>query len=190
MEIIQWSPWYLFLITISYIVHRLTDCFSKINIFTIFLVAFLINHGFFVPVNMYVNDQVNDFKLPDIALIRWMSSLVLMYIFFIVGIIFSKKLTARKNINIAKTLKNRYSSFSSPSNAKVTTLFGIIALVISGFTLASLWQPNLILQTLSGGLTDGSYREARINYGEQFSSQDSIILKAYMGLEINDGSAF
>jgi oligosaccharide repeat unit polymerase len=175
MEIIQWSPWYLFLITVSYIVHRLTDCFSKINIFTIFLVAFLINHGFFVPVNIYVNDQVNDFKLPDIALIRWMSSLVLMYIFFIIGIVFSKRITARKAINIAKTLKNRYISFPAPSNTKVTTLFGIIALVISGFTLASLWQPALILQTLAGGLTDSGYREARINYGEQFSSQDSIV---------------
>jgi oligosaccharide repeat unit polymerase len=173
MEIIQWSPWYIFLIIVSYVIHRLTGCFAKVNIFTIFLCAFLLNHGFFVPANVYVNDQVNDFALSNEVKVRWMASLILMYIFFIVGILLSKR---REQ---SKTKKIRGFSLSphfplTHSVKGITPVFGIVAVIVSAFTLAFLWQPSLIIQTLSGGLSDNEYQAARVSYGEQFSSQDSI----------------
>jgi oligosaccharide repeat unit polymerase len=177
MEIIQWFPWYLFLILVSYVFHRLTGCFSKINIFTVFLASFLLNHGIFIPANVHINDQLNDFMLPDIVMIRWMSSLILMYIFFIVGILLSHKKTSNAIKKYSDfTRKNSLSLLFSPNRPSL--LFGVVAILLSAFTLISLWQPQLIIQTLAGGLTGDDYRASRVSYGEQFSSQDSIISRA------------
>jgi oligosaccharide repeat unit polymerase len=174
MEIIQWSPWYIFLIVVSYIIHRLTSCFSRVNIFTIFLLSFLINHGFFVPANVYINDKFNDFNLPEIVRTRWMVSLVLMYIFFVVGILISKGVKPKYKRNVSRLLSKAQTKIQS-FTSNISPLFTFLAITISLFTLVSLWQPALILQTLAGGQTDNEYQAARISYGQQFSSQDSVV---------------
>jgi hypothetical protein len=173
MEKLIWFPWYVFLGIICYIFHRLTNCFSRINIFTVFLVTLLINHGLFLPSNHFINEK-NDFYslvfVPDVK-IRWLISLSLMYIFIIVGIVMSK---AHKLIDLENKI-DRGKTFISKQKVNITPTFGFIVIALCIFTVVALWQPALILQTLAGGLTGDDYKAARIAYGEQFSSQDSII---------------
>lgn len=173
MQIFLWVPWYVFLFVIAFTFHRLTNCFTKINIFTIFLVTFLLNHGFFVPTNFFINDQVNDFKLPPITTIRWLISLVIMYVFFIVGLLIAKT----KNL-IPLDNNLHYSPGRGNSLLKrivINPTFEIVIILLCLFTVMALWQPSLILDTLAGGLSAEDYKAARVGYGEQFSSQTSIV---------------
>jgi oligosaccharide repeat unit polymerase len=182
MQIFLWVPWYVFLFLIAFTFHRLTNCFTKINIFTIFLLTFLLNHGFFVPINFFINDQVNDFKLPDITKIRWLVSLALMYIFFIVGLLIAK---TRDLIPLDANLpspKERINSLLKGVVIKPT--FEIVVVLLCIFTVAALWQPSLIFDTLAGGLTAEDYKTARVGYGEQFSSQTSIVSRIALTIKL------
>jgi hypothetical protein len=184
IEILMWIPWYVFLAFILVLFHRLTGCFTQINIFTIVLAKFLINHGLFVPFNFYINDQVNDFALPDITKVRWLVSLVLMYVFFIVGLLIAKT----KKLSRIERDAEIQSKKIEPWNETIITarpIFGIIVIALCVFTLVSLWQPALIIQTLSGDLTAADYKAGRLNYGEQFDSQKNIFARIALTIKLS-----
>jgi oligosaccharide repeat unit polymerase len=177
MEKLLWLPWYVFLGIICYACHRLTDCFTKINIFTIFLVTLLINHGLFLPSVHTVNEDNFYYSLnfdPAVK-IRWILSLCLMYIFFIIGLSVSK---IRRTIDLdekrERNLDTRNPFLLLRNKVVIRPTFGFIVIALSLFCLVALWQPALIVDTLVSGLTSDEYKAARVAYGEQFSSQDSI----------------
>jgi hypothetical protein len=172
MQIFLWLPWYIFLFVISLAFHRLTNCFTKINIFTIFLVTFLLNHGLSVPANFLINDQVNDFKLPPITTIRWLGSLAIMYVFFIVGLLIAKTRDLTKlDHNIRNSKEREPTSFLE--RIVIQPKFEIVVVLLCIFTVAVLWQPSLIIDTLAGGLSADEYKSGRVSYGEQFNGQQN-----------------
>lgn len=82
--------WYIFLFIIGILLEKLTCCFSRLSIFTVFFYAFFIKHGIMIPFTIDINYEQIGLDLPEAVLLRWTASLMLMYISFIIGIIISR----------------------------------------------------------------------------------------------------
>jgi hypothetical protein len=76
----------------------LTKCFSTLNIFTLFTLFFMMNHGIGVPFAFGLNDAL-DLDLPDDVIIRWLASLVIMYVCFLLGIVIAKYFFGNRQIS-------------------------------------------------------------------------------------------
>jgi hypothetical protein len=107
-----------------------------------------------------------------------------MYVFFIVGLLIAKtqKLSAIERAVEAKSKE------INPWNKTVITaspFFLVLVVSLCVFTLVNLWQPALILQTLSGELTAADYKAGRVSYGEQFDSQKDIVARIALTIKLS-----
>lgn len=177
MQFFLYPIWYIFLFFIIILLQKFTKCFTQINIFTTLIFAFLFRHGLFIPLNADVNDIVGDMILPDHVKIRWICSVILMYIFFVVGVIVAQdvlKFKDKSNLNLKAEILDAYQQ----DKGRINLGFTLLAISLSIFSLIALWQPRLIIEGFTGGLqTAADYKSARISYGEEFSTQGNIVLR-------------
>jgi hypothetical protein len=169
--------WYLFLFAVCFILEKLTKCFSQMNLFTVFIYSFLIKHGVSVPYNLTINEEQIGLTLSSEVINRWIVSLVLMYICFILGILIARPLFGRRQLAESR-LRQECMRFSQSGLAGVRKFFPLFAIGIAGFTFFLLFSPTLIIQALfSDDSSSATYKSARIAYGENFSSSASIFLR-------------
>jgi oligosaccharide repeat unit polymerase len=83
--------WYLFLMGVIWTLQRLTHCFSKLNIFTLFSFFLILRHGITVPFDYNVNEWFAGIVVSKMALQRFYISLILMYVSLLLGIYLGKR---------------------------------------------------------------------------------------------------
>jgi Putative O-antigen polymerase len=166
--------WYLFLLIVCIGMEALTKCFSTLNIFTLFILFFLMNHGIGVPLNFGVNGEQIQLDMPRTVLFRWISSLIIMYICFLIGIISGKLLFGNRNMNIVK-YKQELVDISRAKVTSVNKMFILITVIIILFTFSQLWNPNLLIQALNTDFGADDYKAARVAYGEGVNSEGNVV---------------
>src|SRR5437762_11238907 len=80
MSVLGVVAWYLFLVLVILAYQRLTRCLTTLNIFTHFLLFFVMRHGITVPFDVSVNDRVTNLPLSAATLGRVHLALVIMYV--------------------------------------------------------------------------------------------------------------
>jgi hypothetical protein len=169
--------WYLFLGTVCVLLEKMTKCFSRLSIFTVFIYSFLIKHGVTVPFNAQVNAEQMGLQLPPDAIDRWMISLVMMYACFVVGVMIAKRLFGKKQLT-DKRYSQHLAQASQLNLVGLKKVFPLFALGVAIFTFAFLWNPSLIFQALfSDDFNAAAYKSARIAYGQSASSDSSAFLR-------------
>jgi hypothetical protein len=166
--------WYLFLLIICIGMEALTKCFSNLNIFTLFILFFLMNHGIGVPLNFGVNGEQIQLDMPKTVLFRWMSSLMIMYICFLIGIVMGKLLFGNRKMNITM-YKQELVDISRAKVTSVNKMFILITVIIILFIFSQLWNPNLLIQALSTDFGADDYKAARVAYGEGVNSEGNLV---------------
>jgi oligosaccharide repeat unit polymerase len=168
--------WYIFLFIICWILEKLTKCFSNLNIFTIFIVTFIIYHGIGVPFNIDVNYEQMGLKMSDEVIVRWIFSLVLMYVSFVLGVIIAQDLFKKTNINLDKHPQSIPVSFRLGKTG-LKSIFPWLSLIMATFLFVILWNPSLLIQSLASDLSADAYRASRVAYGTDNSSESSLLLR-------------
>lgn len=161
--------WYLFLFAIGYFLEKLTSCFSRLSIFTIFFYAFFIKHGIMIPLNVDVTYRQMGLRLSDQVILRWITSLILMYISFIIGIIISRPFFGKRKLS-RKEFKQDLLKLTTKKRNDVRDIFPVFTLFVAIFTFWLLWRPDFIDYFLNGDITAETYRAARVSFGENANS--------------------
>jgi hypothetical protein len=155
--------WFLFLITILWAFQRVTCWFTQLNIFSLFLVFFIMRHGLTVPFDHTVNQWYAGIDLSPAAYCRFYISLVLMWVCLLGGAWFGRIALGSVQIDPKKFEQTMRQSVLP---AGVNWLFLVAVLVGAAFVLtfemqfkASPWK------LLAGGMTSAEYRAMRDSYG-------------------------
>ncbi len=165
--------WYLFLLIICMGMETLTKCFSTLNIFTLFTLFFLMNHGIGVPFAFGLNDAL-DLELPDDVIIRWLSCLVIMYVCFLLGIVIAKYFFGNRQMNPVE-YKQELVEVSREQITSVKKTFVLMAAIIGIFVFIQLWNPNLLIVSLAKDFGAEDYKAARLAYGQGVNSEVNVI---------------
>ncbi len=155
--------WFLFLIMVLWAFQRVTSWITQLNIFSLFLVFFIMRHGLTVPFDHTVNKWYAGIDLSPAAYRRFYISLVLMWVCLLIGAWFGRIAFGPARIDPKKfQLTMEQSAFP----AGINWLFFVAILVGAAFVLtfemqfkASPWK------LLTGGLTSVEYRAMRDSYG-------------------------
>lgn len=156
--------WYLFLFIIGYLLEKLTSCFSRLSIFTIFFYAFFLKHGIMIPFNVDITYRQMGLQLSDQVILRWLASLVLMYISFVVGIIISRPFFGKRKLS-RKEFKQDLLKLATKKRKDVRDIFPFFAIFVAIFTFWLLWRPDFIDYFLTGDITAETYKAARVSFG-------------------------
>jgi hypothetical protein len=174
--------WYLFLLITCIGMESLTKCFSTLNIFTLFFVFFLINHGIGVPFALDTNGETIQLDLPENVIIRWITSLVIMYICFLIGIVIAKGLFGNRVMNTVD-YKQELVEISRQKVTSVRKTFIFTAVIITTFVFIQLWNPNLLIVSLAKDFGADEYKAARLAYGQGVNSEANIIARIAVTLK-------
>ena len=168
--------WYIFLFIVGFLLEKLTNCFSRLSIFTIFFYAFFIKHGIMIPFTIDINYRMMGLQLSDEVLLRWIASLMLMYISFIIGIVLARPFFGRRKLS-KQSYKNAIKNLSTRKASDLRTIFPIIAFLIASFTFGALWRTDFLAYLVSGNFSAEAYKVARASYGQGASSFNSLFLR-------------
>jgi hypothetical protein len=168
--------WYVYLLVICWLMEKLTNCFSKLNIFTPFIYSFILKHGISVPFNRDINMEYGGIYLSDDVIFRWVGSLMMMYASFIIGLLFAKKFFGNRTI-IPRIYQSELDIAAKSGSTGLKQIFPIIALAIIAFTFAMLWNPTLLIRALSGDLTSELYKSSRVEYGQGSASAQGVLYR-------------
>jgi Putative O-antigen polymerase len=174
--------WYLFLLIICIGMESLTKCFSTLNIFTLFILFFLMNHGIGVPFALDINGETIELDLPEHVIIRWIASLVIMYVCFLIGILIAKGLFGNKMMNTVE-YKRELLYISRDKITSVRKTFVLIAIIITVFVFIQLWNPNLLIVALAKEFGAEEYKAARLAYGQGINSEVNVIARIAVTLK-------
>lgn len=155
--------WFLFLITILWAFQRVTFWFTQLNIFSLFLVFFIMRHGLTVPFDHTVNQWYAGIDLSPQAYRRFYISLVLMWVCLLIGAWFGRIALGPARIDPGKFEQTMRQPVLP---AGINWLFFVAILAGAAFVLvfemqfkASPWK------LLTGGMTSVEYRAMRDSYG-------------------------
>ncbi|ABW28604.1 oligosaccharide repeat unit polymerase [Acaryochloris marina] len=168
--------WYIFLFIIGILLEKLTCCFSRLSIFTVFFYAFFIKHGIMIPFTIDINYEQIGLDLPEAVLLRWTASLMLMYISFIIGIIISRPFFGKRKLS-RKAYKEAIANLSTRKASDLRSIFPLFAFSISTLTFVVLWRTDFLTYLFSGNFSGEAYKAARLAYGESVSSFNGILLR-------------
>ena len=174
--------WYLFLLITCIGMEALTKCFSTFNIFTLFILFFLMNHGVSVPFALGINGETIDLDLPENIIIRWVSSLIIMYVCFLVGIVIAKYFFGNREMNTT-IYKKELLDAASQKITSVKKEFILISVIITIFVFIQLWNPNLLIISLAKEFGADEYKAARLAYGQGVNSEVNVIARIAVTLK-------
>jgi oligosaccharide repeat unit polymerase len=166
--------WYLFLFVIAYLLEKLTSCFSRLSIFTVFFCAFFLKHGVMVPFNTNITYEQMGLELSDIVIVRWISSLILMYTSFVIGLLIARRFFGKRKLS-RKEYKQDILQLTKQKKTDLRKIFPIFAIFVANLTFWMLWNPGFLVYLFSGDISAEAYRAARVAYGESVNANGVLL---------------
>lgn len=156
--------WYIFLAFFVSALQRMTRCFTRLNIFTLFAVFLLLRHGITVPFDERVNPERWGIPIFPYTLPRFYLALVLMYVMLLVGIFAGRKLFGAAPLSPEK-FQSEMRARRLPHGINPPVFIAVV-LVTVALVITQFWGAGISLTDLfSGELSALDYRAARDDFG-------------------------
>ena len=170
--------WYCFLLLIALGFQRVTRCLSTLNVFTLFLVFFLLRHDLTVPFDATVNERVTNYPISSAVVSRTALAIAVTYVGMLCGIWLTREVLRTPDVDPARFGAGlRVQGLASGVYPDLfwMTVVGVVGLV------ALVWGrvPRDILLQWREGLSAEQYRAWREAYGS--ATHYSVGLVPYFG---------
>lgn len=156
--------WYIFLAFFVWAIQRMTRCFTRLNIFTLFSVFLLLRHGITVPFDERVNPERWAIPLSPYTLPRFYLALALMYLMLLVGIYAGRKLFGAAQLSPEK-FRTEMRARRLPHGINPPVFIAVVLIAVA-VVITHSWGSGISLTDLfSGELSALDYRAARDDFG-------------------------
>ncbi len=156
--------WYVFLFLMLWGFQRLTRCFSRLTIFSLFIGFLVLRHGITVPFDHTVNHWFAGIDISPQAFQRYYISLVLMWLCLLAGVWLARAYLGRAQVN-PETFRLEMSRKRLPAGVNGWFL-PILVIGVGLIVVFELRFDTSLNQLLSGHFTAAQYREMRDVYGQ------------------------
>ncbi len=168
--------WYVFLICVLWAFQHLTRCFTYLNVFSLFVLFLVIRYGITVPFDNDVNWWFARISISNEALVRFYVSLVMMYLFLLIGISLGIHLFGNADIE-PETFHTEMRKKLLPAGINWALFLPVLTIGVGLVVVYHLRSTYSLTDLLSGALSASDYRMGRIEYGSEILYSNSWALR-------------
>ncbi len=168
--------WYVFLLIAVWMFHRLTQCLTRLNIFSLFVFFLVLRHGITVPFDHTTNQWFAGIYVSEDALQHFYLALLLMYGGLLLGIFLGRYLFGSGKIEL-RNFQSAMSAKHLPGGINWFVFIVVLAVVVGLITATLLRTDVSLTDLLSGVFSSEEYRALRDDYGQATNFSSSWLLR-------------
>ena len=168
--------WYVFLLIAVWMFHRLTQCLTRLNIFSLFVFFLVLRNGITVPFDHTTNIWFAGIYISEDALQHFYLALLLMYSGLLLGIFLGRYIFGFGKIDL-RSFQVAMSAKHLPGGINWFVFIAVLAVVVGLIAATQLRTDVSLTDLLSGVFSSEEYRALRDDYGQATNFSNSWLLR-------------